>query len=182
MKSTITKTIALPEGVTAAIAGSTITVKGKNGEVSKHFLHPRVRLVVEKGSIALTAEKATKREKTILGAFASHLRSMISGVQQPYVYKLRICSGHFPMSVSITGQQISIKNFLGESVPRIRTLLPGTTVKVEDKEITVTSPDKERAGQVAAQIEALCHISQRDIRIFQDGCHIIHKAGKEVSS
>jgi large subunit ribosomal protein L6 len=73
-----------------------------------------------------------------------------------------------------------IKNFLGESVPRKMAIKPNVEVKIEGEEIIVSSPDKEAAGQVAGDIEQLTRIKKRDIRIFQDGCYITHKAGKEI--
>ena len=56
----------------------------------------------------------------------------------------------------------------------------GTEVKVDGNEITISSVDKEKAGLMAAKIENLCRVSNRDIRIFQDGCYITHKAGKDL--
>ena len=84
------------------------------------------------------------------------------------------------MNVSISGQELIIKNFLGESVPRKVTILPGADVKVNGTEIIVSGSDKEVAGQTAARIENLCRITNRDRRIFQDGCYIIEKAGKSI--
>ena len=84
------------------------------------------------------------------------------------------------MNVSVTGKELVIKNFLGESVPRRVGITPGAEVKIDGTEILVTSPDKEIAGQVASRIENLCRITNRDIRIFQDGCYIVNKGGKDL--
>lgn len=116
----------------------------------------------------------------LLGSLGAHLRNAIQGVQQLHQYKLRICSGHFPMTVSLTGNEFIVKNFLGESVPRQVQLVPGVTVKINDKEILVTGPDKEKAGLMAERIEQLCRITNRDLRIFMDGLWITEKAGKPV--
>ena len=84
------------------------------------------------------------------------------------------------MNVAVSGEEIVIKNFLGESVPRKVGLVKWTEVKVDGNEITISSVDKEKAGLMAAKIENLCRVSNRDIRIFQDGCYITHKAGKDL--
>jgi len=172
--------VALMDKVTAELHGSVLTVNGPKGQVSKEFLHRMVRISVEKNKIVITAPQATKREKTMVGSFYSHIKNMVQGVVEPYVYKLQICSGHFPMSVSVSGDELIIKNFLGEVVPRKVALPKGAEVKVTGTEITVTSPDKEIAGQTAAKIESLCRITNRDRRVFQDGCYITQKAGNNL--
>ena len=180
MKQDLTAKIELKLGVTAKLDGSMLTVKGPKGQISRNFLHPRVQIAIDGNKIVLSAMKATKREKTMMGSFESHIANMVHGVGEPYLYKLKICSGHFPMTVSVSAQEVVIKNFLGESVPRRISLPPGVTVKVSGTEITVESADKEIAGQTAAKIENICRITGRDIRIFQDGCYIVQKAGEAV--
>jgi len=180
MKETLIKEIELNEGVSAHLDDGMLTVKGPKGEVKRVFVHPRVRIVVSGNKISLTSEKATKNEKKILSSFAAHIRNSVKGVKEPHVYKLKICSGHFPMSVAVSGNEIVIKNFLGETVPRKAKLPVGASVKINGTEIEVISADKEAAGKAAAVIESLCRITNRDIRIFQDGVYIIHKAGKDI--
>ncbi len=176
MKEELRKEIELGAGVTASIDNSILKVKGPKGEVKKNFLHPKVSLSVENNKIILCAQKATKREKTMVGSFKAHIKNMIQGVKEPYRYKLKICSGHFPMSVSVSGNEVVIKNFLGEAVPRKIKIMPGAEVKVNGEEILVFSSDVEMAGQTAARIESACRITNRDRRIFQDGCYIVEKA------
>ena len=170
----------LKQGVTATIQGTLLIVKGPKTQVSRDFLHPKVKVAIDGGKITLFAAKATKREKTIMGAFESHITNMVQGVTAPYVYTLKVCSGHFPITVTVSGQELIIKNFLGESVPRKIQFPSGVSIKVSGAEITVESADKELAGQTAAKIENVCRITGRDIRIFQDGCYIISKAGEAV--
>ena len=145
--------------------------------MKKNFLHPKVTISLENNKIILYAQKATKREKTMVGSFRSHIRNMIQGVKEPYQYKLKICSGHFPMNVSVSGKEVVIKNFLGEAVPRKIKIMPGVEVKVNGEEILVSGSDVEATGQTAARIESACRITNRDRRIFQDGCYIVEKAG-----
>lgn len=180
MKDDLTREIELKSGVIARLEGNLLKVKGQKGEVSRVFLHPKIKISVEENKIVLSAPKATKREKTMLGSFESHIINMIQGVQEPYVYKLKICSGHFPMSVSVAGNELVIKNFLGEAVPRKVEIMKGAEVKVVGEEIIISSANIEVAGQTAARIEGVCRITNRDRRIFQDGCYITQKADKSM--
>jgi len=181
MKENITKEIELPESVTAQLGeGALLNVKGPKGEVNRVFLHSKISIVIENGKIVLKVSNGTKREKSAICSMTTHAKNMVSGVQENHIYKLKICSGHFPMNVAINNGEVVIKNFLGEAVPRKVSILPGADVKIDGDNITVTSPDKELAGQMAARIEKLCVITNRDKRIFQDGCYITHKAGTDI--
>jgi large subunit ribosomal protein L6 len=179
MKEDITKEIELRE-VTVELVGNSLKFKGPKGEAERIFLNPKVNVAIEGNKIILKSLKATKREKKIVGSFESHIKNLIEGVLNLHTYKLKICSGHFPMNVAIVGSEIVIKNFLGESVPRKVKIVTGADVKINGTEIVVTSTNKEIAGQTAANIESLCRITNRDKRIFQDGCYIIHKSGKDI--
>ncbi|MBT3836005.1 50S ribosomal protein L6 [Candidatus Woesearchaeota archaeon] len=176
MKQDLQLEIELVEGVTANLEGTTLKVKGPKGEVERNFAHPRINVTIEGSKIILKSAKATKREKTILGSYNAHMKNMVKGVVEPFQYKVKICSGHFPMNVSMSGQELIVKNFLGEAVPR-RIMMPeGTKVKVNGTEIDISSANKELAGQAASRIENLCRITNRDRRIFQDGLYITEKA------
>ncbi|RME77655.1 50S ribosomal protein L6 [Candidatus Woesearchaeota archaeon] len=171
--------ITLPEGVSASFENDILTVKGPEGEVSRLFKVPLLVLNIEGNTISLTTKRDGKRSKTLLNTWNAHIKNMVRGVTQGHEYELKICSGHFPMSVSLKGNQLEVKNFLGEKVPRVLTLKEGAQVKVDGDKIYVKSVDIERAGQVAADIEKLTRITNRDIRIFQDGIYIIKKSGRE---
>jgi len=125
-------------------------------------------------------KNTTKKEKKNIGAYNAHIKNMIKGLKEPYNYVLKICSGHFPMNVSVSNDEFIVKNFLGEKTPRVLKLKKKVKVKVEGDQVIVESADKELAGQTAAAIEKLCKITNRDPRIFQDGIWIISKAGKIV--
>ena len=180
MKNDLKVEIATGEKVQAEVVGTILKVKGPKGEVERNFAHPKIKVAVASGKVIISSSKATKKEKKILGAFEAHIQNMVNGVAEPFVYKLKICSGHFPMSVSVSGREVVIKNFLGETVPRRVGFSAGVDVKINGTEIIVTGADRELAGQTAAKIENLCRITNRDRRIFQDGCYITHKGGIAV--
>jgi large subunit ribosomal protein L6 len=84
------------------------------------------------------------------------------------------------MSVAVKDNEFIVKNFFGEKIPRIIKIKEGADVKVEGDIINVESPNKEIAGQVAADIEHLTKRANYDSRVFQDGIWITEKAGKKI--
>ncbi|VVB80911.1 50S ribosomal protein L6 [uncultured archaeon] len=180
MKEKLQEEIQLPSGITATINQGIITVKGPKGEASRSIKDPLVNFKIDKNTVTLSCTKGTKRQKRMINSFAAHMQNLIKGVQQPFRYVLKICSGHFPMNASISGNQFIIKNFLGEKSPRTLTLTKDVSVKIEGDQIIVESSDIELAGQAASNIELLTAKSNRDLRVFQDGIYMIEKAGKKI--
>ncbi len=180
MKINIHEVVTIPQGVTASIEGNLMTVKGKKDEVCKKLGDPIVRVKTEQNTITIDCAKATRTEKAKVYAIIAHLNNMFKGVQEPYKYKLKICSGHFPMNCAITNNQMTIKNFLGEKVPRVIKLKKGVSVKIDGAHILVESANKELAGQTAADIEQATRVKGRDLRVFQDGIYIIEKASQPI--
>lgn len=172
--------VEIPEKTEVKYENGFFIVKGPNGEIKKRLSSPPIGIDVKEGKIRLVAKNPTKREKKTICSFKAHLRNMIKGVNEKYVYTLKICSGHFPMSVSVKGDEFTVKNFFGESVPRVLKIKEGAEVKIDGDKINVEGIDKELAGQVSADIENLTRRTKYDRRIFQDGIYIISKAGKEI--
>lgn len=180
MKADIIDKVEIPENVEVKVEKNLISVKGPKGEVSRKLVSPGINISVQEKNVVVESKKATKREKKMIGTFKAHIRNMVNGAAEGFIYKLKICSSHFPMTASIENKKFVVKNFLGEAVPRTVDLKEGVDIKIEGTDIIVESADKEIAGQTAASIEKLCKIKGRDKRIFQDGIWMIEKAGKII--
>ena len=165
----------------ASITGGIITFKGPKGEVHRKIDNPLMKVEVQDGKVFLSSKKSTKNEKKIIGTFTSHLKNCVKGVTEGFIYKLKICSGHFPITVTVKGKEFSVKNFLGESYPRTLTLKEGVEVKINGTEITVYGVDLDLVSQTAASFEKLCRITNRDLRVFQDGIYIVEKDGISIA-
>jgi large subunit ribosomal protein L6 len=177
---TMTQTVPIPSGVSATMQGMVLAVKGPKGENHRAVATKRVLVKVEGSNIVVSAKNVTKNDKRILQTNTAHIRNMVRGVAQGHVYKLKICSGHFPMSVAIKGDLFEVKNFIGEAVPRTLKINPGAKVTIQGTDITVESASKEAAGTQAAAIELLMRRPGFDPRVFQDGIYITEKDGKKV--
>jgi large subunit ribosomal protein L6 len=181
MKLNYDETMDVPAGVTVTVDAGVVKVKGPKGEVARRMVAPGVTIKADGQKVSFTAKKASKREKKMLYTYFAHLKNMIRGTQVPWVYKLKICSGHFPMTATISGQTFSLKNFLGEKVPRVCKFPQGVDVKLAGQELTVTAVDRELAGQTAGLLELLTFKPNKDQRTFQDGIYITEKPIREIA-
>ena len=181
MKLDLHYEIDIPEGVEVEIIDKgNMTVKGPKGTNTRTFKDALVKFKVEDRKVILDVPKATKREKSRIITYTKHIHNMINGTTEGFTYKLKVCSGHFPMAATVSNNQFTIKNFIGEKCPRTIPIKEGADVKVDGDTITVESVNKEICGQVAADIESLTRIRDKDRRIFQDGIYIIEKNGKAI--
>ncbi len=168
--------VELPEGVSVSYENKLLVVTGPKGEVKKNFDFPGVEFTPSDGSVTLFTQNYGKRVKKLFATARKVLQNAAHGVVEPYSYELKICSSHFPMNVKLSGNTLVIKNLFGEAHPRELIIKEGADVNVQDAVITVESVDKELAGQVAADIEQVTQVKNRDHRIFQDGIYITKKA------
>ena len=172
------KEIIVPQGIEVKLEEKTLIAKGPQGENQKMLIYPTMKILLEQNRIVLSVKNADKKDKTMLGTLQAHVKNLVKGVGEGFTYKLKVCSGHFPMTVANENNQVIINNFMGEKVPRKANILEGVKVEIQGDLITLTGHDKERVGQSAANIELATKRRGFDKRIFQDGCYIIEKAGK----
>ncbi len=170
----------IPQGVTLKIDNGLFIVKGPKGEITRKFIFPRVQITHVGDTITFEVKKFTKREKAAVFTTCAHLNNMFQGALHSCVYKLKICSGHFPMKITYKNNVMEVKNYMGETVPRTLKIKPGVDVVLKEPDITVTSPNKELAALTAAAIEQITRRSNFDRRIFQDGIYITHKDGVDI--
>jgi len=167
--------VKVPQGVTATVKDGVVTIKGKNGELSRAFRHPLITLEKEGNDVVIHAEEPRKQTRALVGTFSSHLRNMVAGAQKDFEYKLKVVYAHFPIKSKVSGDVVVIENFLGEKTPRRARIMKGAKVKAGADEVVVTGPDVEAVSQTAANIEQACRIRGFDPRVFQDGIYITAK-------
>ncbi len=167
--------IKIPDGIEVSLKENDLSVKGGKGEIKKKFYHPK--LVIKSGE-KITLETKDDKVKTlaVLGTWKAHIKNIFRGVEEGYEYRMKISHVHFPMNVSVDGDKVVIKNFLGQKEDRYAKILEGVEVKINGDEITLKGADKEKIGQTAANIEKSTRLkTRRDRRVFSDGIFITSK-------
>ncbi|MFH0936329.1 MAG: 50S ribosomal protein L6 [Candidatus Woesearchaeota archaeon] len=91
----IEEKIVIPNDIKIEIVNDIFKVKGPKGESERKLMYPRIKPEIKDNTLYLSSLKPSKREKTMLNTFKSHIKNMIQGVKENYIYKLKICSGHF---------------------------------------------------------------------------------------
>ena len=178
----ITHNIELPEGVSANIDGDDVTLSKNGSSISRTFRNSRISIISVDGKIQVFCDLPRRKHKALAGTWAAHLKNMVRGINSGFEYRLKAVYSHFPMTLKVDGNIMTITNLFGEKVPRSANL-PWTPsevqVRVENKvDVIVTCADREKVGQTAANIERACKIRKRDRRVFQDGIYIVSKDGE----
>ncbi|MHA1601427.1 MAG: 50S ribosomal protein L6 [Promethearchaeota archaeon] len=156
-----------------------ITVKGKKGELTKSFAHAKkISISILDNKIYLHTDFPRNKDIALVSTLKNLLINMIIGVQEGYVYKMKIVYSHFPITVVAPkkGQtEILIKNFIGERAPRVTHAIGDVSIKTNKEEVIVSGVDKETVGQTCANIQRKCRIKEKDKRVFQDGVYVYEK-------
>ncbi len=179
-KKKLREEVEIPKKADLSFEDGVLKADGPEGSTEKSLISRRIDVSIEGDKAVLTAKDDSQESKRMINSFKSHVKNLARGVVEPYTYKMKICASHFPMNVSVKGDHIEIKNFIGEEVPRKIKIMEGADVKIEDDTITITSCNKERAGAMASLIEERSKRPGFDKRKFQDGIYITEKAGKKI--
>lgn len=172
------RSIEVPKDVAVKIEGKVVSIKGQKGELVRDFSNPKYNrsVTIEQADGIEVKSVDRKTFRAVAGTIESHIRNMILGVTAGFEFKMKIIYSHFPITVAAKGDEIHIKNFLGEKGARIARLTKGCSFKVEKDEIILTGIDIETVGQTVQRIEQACRLSGRDRRIFQDGIFLVSRA------
>jgi large subunit ribosomal protein L6 len=144
------QTIEIPEKTEVTVEGSVVRVKGPHGELSKK-MRSEVEIIVEGNTVIARPRKSTKLGRALWGTYASLIKGMVRGVNEPFVKKLVVEGVGYRVSLSGKDLQLSV----GFSHPVIIAVPETITVSVEKNEITISGADKEQVGQFAANVRAV---------------------------
>ncbi len=170
--------IEIPKGIEVEIINKEMIAKKEGKEIKRKL--PKVIAEKKDNKIIIKTKRGTKRERKQINTIVAHINNVFKGLNEKFVYKLQICSVHFPMNVSVKDDEVVVKNFLGETKERKAKILPDVEVKIEKEIITIDSINKEAAGQTAGNIEKATKVKGRDRRIYQDGIFMLEKSGRKI--
>ena len=165
----------IPDEVTANVDHLDLTVDGPEGSVTRRLWYPDVSVSVEEDAVVIESEKEDRKTTATMGTFESHVENIFHGVTDGWEYKMEVFYSHFPMQVTVEGDDIVIENFLGERAARRTPIRGDTEVQVDGEALTLTGPNKEDVGQTAADVEQMTRVNDKDTRVFQDGVYITQK-------
>jgi large subunit ribosomal protein L6 len=142
------KPVQVPAGVTAAVEGQTVTVKGPKGEL-KFVVNDEVLVKLEDNAVAVSPINESKDARAKWGMSRTMISNLLKGVKDGYERKLEINGVGYKAAMQGKNLQLS----LGFSHDVIYTPPEGITITVpKPTEITVAGIDKQTVGQVAAEI------------------------------
>lgn len=145
------KPVPVPNGVTVTVNGPAITVKGPKGELSRK-LHPDMKVKVENGTVTVDRPSDEDRHRALHGLTRSLIANMVEGVTQGYKKQLEITGVGYKAEVKPFGLQLA----LGYSHPVEYRAPAGIKLTAPQPIVVVIEgADKEKVGQVAAEIRAL---------------------------
>jgi large subunit ribosomal protein L6 len=169
------RTVDLPQGVSASVEGRELVMKGPNGTAAKVF--QRIPVDIEVKGSQVTIKPFTGKKKDVISAntVSSIVKGLVHGVTKGYEYKMKVVFAHFPVTVKIKDDTVMIENFMGERSPRLAKILAGCKVTTEGDDIIIKGTSLEQIGQTAANVEQATRIKRKDQRIFLDGVYVYEK-------
>ncbi len=140
--------IAVPAGVEVKIDGSTVTVKGPKGTLTR-TVHENMNVAMEDGAILVTRPDDSNENKSLHGLTRTLIHNMVIGVTEGFKKELEVNGVGY--RVAKQGKDLVMN--IGYSHQVIMPEIDGITIEVPaPNKIVVLGADKQMVGQFAAEI------------------------------
>lgn len=140
--------VSLPGGTEVTIKQDTIVAKGPIGELTMNK-HPLVSVNQEDGMLQVAANDESSQARAMSGTTRSLLSNLVTGVSSGFEKKLTIIGVGYRAQVQ--GKNLNLS--LGFSHPVVYPIPEGITIEAPSQtELVVKGADKQKVGQVAAEI------------------------------
>ena len=142
--------VALPSSVEVKLSGQDISVKGAKGEMG-FAIHDLVELVQEESELKVRAKSEERGAKAMAGTMRAIVQNMVTGVTEGFAKRLELQGVGYRAQAQ--GNKLNLQ--LGFSHPVEYTLPEGISAETPSQtEIVISGVDKQRVGQVCAEIRA----------------------------
>ena len=170
--------IPVPDGVEVRVDGSSVTVKGPKGELGRSF-DPAMTMAVEDGEVTVTRATDASRHRALHGLTRSLIANMVTGVSRGYERVLEIHGVGYRAEQRGTSLVLNV----GFSHPVEIKPPEGVELRAETPtQIRVTGIDKEKVGQMAAEIRKVRPPEPyKGKGIRYQGEYVRRKAGKATA-
>jgi len=142
--------VTVPDGVDVAVVGRRVTAKGKLGELAFEATDD-VAVALQDKQVVVTPTSQSKQARSMWGTARARIQNMVTGVSEGFSRQLEINGVGYRAAVQ--GDKLSLQ--LGYSHDVNYPIPKGITVKCEKPtSILISGADKQRVGQMAAEIRA----------------------------
>ncbi|MES9827304.1 MAG: 50S ribosomal protein L6 [Candidatus Thiodiazotropha sp.] len=142
--------ITLPSGVTVKKSDQSLSVKGPKGEMAME-IHPSIDVSEEENSLKIAPKSEDKATWAMAGTMRALVNNMVTGVSQGFEKKLQLVGVGYRAQAG--GKSLNLN--LGFSHPIDYPVPEGISIATPSAtEIVVSGSNKQRVGQVAAEIRA----------------------------
>lgn len=143
--------IPIPAGVDVSVQGSSVTVKGSKGTLTRSF-SDRITFSIEDGVITVSRTDDERQSRALHGLSRALLANMVTGVSQGFTRELSLVGVGYRASQQGDGAELLV----GFSHPVKVPAVDGIAIEVpEPTKIVISGIDKELVGQVAADIRSI---------------------------
>ena len=140
--------IAVPAGVDVKIDGSTVTVKGPKGTLTR-TVSSNITVTLDNGVITVTRPNDLKENRSLHGLTRTLIANMVQGVNEGFKKELEI--NGIGYRAAKQGKDLVLN--IGYSHDVIMPEIDGITVEVPaPNKIIISGPDKQKVGQFAAEV------------------------------
>ncbi len=142
--------VVIPAGVEVKLNGQVISIKGKNGELTR-TVHDAVEVKQEANALTFAPREGFANAWALAGTTRALLNAMVIGVTEGFSRKLQLVGVGYRAAVK--GNVVNLA--LGFSHPIDHQLPAGITAECPSQtEIVLKGADNQAVGQVAAEIRA----------------------------
>ena len=144
------KPVVLPQGVTTTVSQGAVTLKGAKGTMTVP-LRPGLSVVQEGQDLRIESAEHSREALMHAGSLRAHIANTALGVSKGYERKLELVGVGYRAQAQ--GRNLNLT--LGFSHPVVYPAPEGITIETPTQtEILIKGADKQRVGQVAAEIRA----------------------------